>query len=116
MPELVLQTLNKRAFQDLYRRAGQGDASAMGELDALWSQYQSLACFLCDGEISGTPFTLMLPEHRDRHTIIAAPLCQSCRGLPANTRLHRAIKILQQMYRDKSGKQVHFSFTPVHRH
>ncbi len=116
MAELVLLTLNRREFHLLFQRARQGDEQAMAELDAFWDQHKEIACFLCDATISERPFTLMLPETGKSPMIMAAPLCTVCRELAPMVRLHKAIRILQQMYRRKNGKQMHFSFVAQYRH
>jgi hypothetical protein len=118
MAELVLLSLNRRAFDALYKRAHRGDEQALKELDVLWDGYkgQSVACFICDKEI-GHPFaTICLPEHKMADAIIAAPLCEVCADLPSGTKWHRALKMLKAMAKRKDGKQTHYSFHHVHRH
>ena len=109
MPEtLTLLSFNRTEFTARYRAAARGDETALAELEAIFDGYTPLSCFLCDREVEGDVFALMLPERRDHSRVLAAPLCQQCRVLPSMQRMARAIKLLKKMW----GKGTHFTFTP----
>ena len=114
MPELVLLTLDRAKLRECRSSAKHGDTEAQRELNALWSEYDSvdLECFLCGGTVEKPVVTLLLPEHDAADKAICAPLCVECRDLSVLQQMNRAFKLLKKMWKKKGGPQIHFFQLP----
>jgi len=105
MAELVILSLNRA---DVIGSSKRADAIKNAEL---WADDmgKEIACFLCDSQTETPPFTMILPDVKSYHSMMAVPLCRDCGELPRMVRLNRCIKLLRKMW-SKNGKQVHFVF------
>ena len=47
---------------------------------------------------------------------VKAPLCERCCDLPQLVRWNRTMKLLRAIHRSKTGKNLHYVFSPPNRH
>jgi hypothetical protein len=106
LPELVLIELDKSDVAAALAQIRRG-ADALEICRDLWASHTALSCFICDVEITGQPFTLIMPA-KARAKATAAPLCPTCADLPPMLRAHRGEKMLRKMRTRPGGPQVHF--------
>lgn len=121
MAVLDLKSIARAAFNDLDRRARNGDQEARDWLREIWDGADPVACFLCDvhidGEhaVNGKPWPMILPETTNDELIIA-PLCRACGALPKMIRMSRCLRLLRAMHRARTGKAIGFCFAPRRGH
>jgi hypothetical protein len=109
MPEVLLIELDKRDVADAALRMRRGD-DPLEICGGLWEGLEGLGCLICDSEITGMPFTMIMPNRPPHHRtkMVAAPLCPTCAALPTMLRMYRGELMLRRMWTRPGGPQVHF--------
>src|ERR1051325_9944783 len=96
---LLVSVPNSKEFWRVCKAAQHGEAWAVNEMRACWSEHENVAieCFLCGQEAEWPISSMACPDRRHPHKILLLPLCCVCEGLTFQQKWHSAGKILCHM-------------------
>jgi hypothetical protein len=113
----TLLSLKAWQWRAIWRAIQRNEDWAISEADNLWQGLETI-CFFCSKGAGNPPAnTTVFPEFGDPSKVIAAALCQDCldKHPTSQQRLNVCLSLLRAMHQ-KSGKQLHYTFSPRRTH
>src|SRR3954469_12238487 len=113
MPELLLLSLPTEQVEGLHR--ANADPATAEIWRGLWREHHPAAeqtvCFICSAETPVPPSSLIVPDwlYDASHKLIV-PLCRDCAARPTLVKYNRALKLVRELYKARTGKRMNLRF------